>query len=72
MNIKLEQQGQKSSLKMVKTVISQIGSTTTNSASLAFFHLPKGCLQNKKAYILGLCPKVVDPLPSPPIWDKKY
>ena len=25
----------------------------------------------KKVYILGLCPKVIDPLPSPPIWDKK-
>ena len=26
----------------------------------------------KKRYILGLCPKVVDPLPSPPFWDKKF
>ena len=31
----------------------------------------KGCLQNKKVYILGLCPKVIDPLPSPPLFGTK-
>ena len=33
--------------------------------------VPKGRLQNKKVYILGLCPKVIDPLPSPPYLGQK-